>query len=43
MMEESEEKVQIKEWHNRVFKDIKKYDYLSREELNRFKLADNKK
>jgi hypothetical protein len=38
---QEKERQQIKEWHNRVFKDIKKYDCLSREELNRFRLADD--
>jgi hypothetical protein len=38
---QGKERQQIKEWHNRVFKDIKKYDCLSREELNRFRLADD--
>jgi hypothetical protein len=43
--EESEEKErqQIKEWHDSVFKDIKNYECLSHEELNRFRLADDKK
>jgi hypothetical protein len=41
-IEEKEQRQQIKEWHNRVFKDIKKYDCLSHEELNRFKLVDKK-
>ena len=45
--EESEEKErqQIKEWHNRVFKDSKNnnYDCLSREEINRFRMANDKK
>ena len=36
-----ERQQQIKEWHNRIFKDIKKYDCLSREELNKFRLADD--
>jgi hypothetical protein len=39
---QEKERQQIKEWHNRVFKDIKKYDCLSHEELNRFKLVDKK-
>jgi hypothetical protein len=38
---QGKERQQIKEWHNRVFKDIKKYDCLSREELNKFRLADD--
>ena len=44
--EESEEKErqQIKEWHDSVFKDIKNnYDCLSREEINRFRMANDKK
>jgi hypothetical protein len=43
--EESEEKErqQIKEWHKEVFKDIKNNECLSREELDRFRLADDKK
>ena len=36
---QEKERRQIKEWHNRVFKDIKKYDCLSHDELNRFRLA----
>jgi SPX domain protein involved in polyphosphate accumulation len=44
MEEESEEKRQIKEWHKEVFKDIKNnYDCLSREEINRFRVANDKK
>ena len=39
---EEKERQQIKEWHDSVFKDIKKYDCLSHEELNRFKLVDKK-
>jgi hypothetical protein len=46
MEEEREEKErqQIKEWHNKVFKDIKNstYECLSSEELKRFRLADDK-
>ena len=43
--EESKEKErqQIKEWHDRVFKHIKKYDCLSREEINGFRVANDKK
>jgi UDP-N-acetylmuramyl pentapeptide synthase len=44
MEEESEEKRQIKEWHKEVFKDIKNNYYcLSREEINRFRVANDKK
>jgi hypothetical protein len=39
---QEKEQQQIKEWHIRVFKDIKKYDCLSSEELKRFRLADDK-
>ena len=41
---EEKERQQIKEWHNRVFKDIKNnnYECLSSEELKRFRLADDK-
>ena len=39
---QEKERHQIKEWHDRVFKDIKKCESLSREELNRFKLVDKK-
>jgi hypothetical protein len=38
---QEKERQQIKEWHNRVFKDIKNNDCLSREELKRFRLTDD--
>ena len=42
-MEEEEEQEQkerqhIKEWHNGVFKDIKNYDCLSKEDIQRFRV-----
>jgi hypothetical protein len=42
--EESEEKErqQIKEWHNRVFKDIKSnYECLSKEDIQRFRIKED--
>ena len=40
---EEKERHQIKEWHKEVFKDINSnYECLSKEELKRFRLADDK-
>jgi hypothetical protein len=35
---QEKERHQIKEWHNRVFKDIKKYECLSKEDIQRFRV-----